>query len=403
MSHPDPQLELERTFRLMDVADEIRRQHRRISAHLEASDREKIKAHLLERYRAMGHQADPTLIDEAIGLVLAQRHRFRPATDGFQLKLARLYVQRGRVARLVGIPLLIIVAVIGTVNLANNAIEGRKLRESEKVVETRVLDFLRQERATRTRAEQLAADLARASVSAAGTESVTDLLNRADSRLDEAERFLGEFAPRGVPDHAITPGNHPEVARQLVLLEASLRESERFLSQGEDQLAAESSLAESEAAVQRVYSQISDIVLESEAAAEASRIYAEARSYLNAGDLAKVREALTELQAIYDQLDQEYTLVVVRGRERDNTRHYLIVQALGPDQTPLSLRIRSEETQQVEEVAEWGERVSKDTYDRIATDYREDNVIDDRIFGEKRRGYREPERRYPDLGQITRY
>lgn len=291
MGYEDAQLELERTFRLMDVADEIRRQHRRISAHLENSDRERIKSELLERYRGMGHQADPALIDEAIGIVLAQRYRFQAPAAGFRLRLARLYVLRGRIARRVGIPAALLAALILIITVSGRVADRARNAEAAEVAE----------------------------------------------------------------------------------------------------------------ALQRVYTQVRELAEDPAALAEAERLHEQGTSLLTSGKAREADERVDELSELREVLDQEYQLVILRGRERDDRRHYLIVQALDHRSNPLPVRIRNEETQEIEEVTEWGERVDRNLYERIAADYGEDNVIDDRIFGEKRRGYLEADRRYPDRGQITRY
>ena len=84
-------------------------------------------------------------------------------------------------------------------------------------------------------------------------------------------------------------------------------------------------------------------------------------------------------------------------------RHYLIVQAITDDGRSVSVKIRNEESGEFEEVTEWGERVSRQTYDNVARDYADDRVIQDNVFGQKRRGFLEPERRYESTGQITRW
>jgi hypothetical protein len=286
---PEP-IDLEKTLRMMDVADEMRRRRQRVEEHLEASDREKIRQHLLEQYRAMGHEANPSLLDEAIDTVLSQQQRFRRPEPGVGLRLAELYVRRGELVRKVGVPL---VALFVLALAAGAAIRGVHLVRSGR------------------EAHQV--------------EQIEQLTGRAD-----------------------------------VLLQA-----------------------------------IRDFAQDPEAVSQAEALFGEVRRGRAGG--------VQDLSDLYERLNQEYTMVITSGRERDRVRHYLIVQAIGPNRRPLSVKIRNEETGGIEEVTEWGERVEKEIYDRVARDYEDNNVVDDNLFGRKRRGFLEPERRYPLLGQITRW
>lgn len=288
-------LDLERTLRLMDVADALRRQQRRVTEHLEVSDREKIRAHLLQRYREMGHQADPALIDEAIDIVLSQRYRFQEPAEGLRLKLAMLYVNRGRWLRRRVLPVLVVLAV---------AIVG--------VLVVRTVG---------------------------------------DLRAAQEERRGAQYAAQAT----------------------------------------------------ELYERITDVAAEDAARARASQLYEQALSAARSGQVARLEEIVEELAALDRTLAQVYTIVIVRGRERDNARHYLIVQALDAQDRPLTMRIRNQETGDVQEVVEWGERVTEEIYRRVEQDYRQDKVIDDNIFGRKLRGHLDVERIHPDLGQITEY
>jgi hypothetical protein len=291
----ESQIDLERTLRLMDVADEIRRQRRRVTEHLEVSDREKIRDHLLKRYKEMGHEADPALIDEAIETVLSERYRFEEPEGGLGLKLARLYVNRGRLLRRRVLPVVLVLGLIVVVALGLRGFQQRRAGEEESNIESY-------------------------------TAQVTELRGRIEG------------------------------------------------------------LAQEDAARDR-----------------ARQLHEEARTEIRSKDLNGLRDAAEQLSELQETLKQEYTLVILRGRERDGTRHYLIVQALDSQDRPVRVRIRNQETGKVESVLEWGERVSEDVYRRVERDYREDNVIDDNVFGRKLRGYLESERKYPDLGQITEY
>ena len=290
--------ELEKTLRMMDVADQIRRTRQRIEEHLAENDREAIRQQLLARYRAMGHDADPALLDSAIDTVLAQQNRFRPAIPAVGTRLAHLYVRRRQLARTVGVPLLAVVLVAA---LVTAAVFG-----------------VRSARAART------------------------------ARNEQRIERMVEIA-----------ASHVERVRE--------------------------------------------IAQDPQAVALAEGYQADAQRSAAAGDGRRVEAATRSLRDLLDRLEQEYTLIIVRGRERDNVRHYLIVQAVTDDGRTVRVPIRNEESGHTEEVTEWGERVAREVYDRVARDYAEDRVIDDNVFGRKRRGFLEPERAIASSGQITRW
>ncbi len=282
----------------MDVADELRRRRLAIEEHLEASDRDTLRAGLIDRYREMGHDADPRLLEEAIDTVRSQQHRFCPPRPGAGLTLATLYVRRAELARRVLTPLL-------ALSLAGALVAGAAIG-------------VRSWRADREANQQ---------------QQTAALADRAASLLAEVRA----------------------------------------------------------------------VALEPATVAMAEALSADAQRALAAGDDDRIEHATRQLAELVERLQQEYTLVITRGRERDGVRHYLIVQARGPDQQPVRVQIRDEETGDLDMVSEWGERVDKRIYDQVAADYADNQVIDDHVMGQKRRGLLEPEARFSSIGRITQW
>jgi hypothetical protein len=290
--------ELAKTLRMMDVADEIRRTRQRIEEHLADNDRETIRKQLLDRYRAMGHEADPNLLDAAIDTVLAQQNRFRPAVPGLGTRLATLYVRRAYWRRTLGVLLLILTVLVAGGLAVRSGV--RSAREGRA-----------------TRAEQ-----------------------RVEKRVASAASML---------------------------------------------------------------ERLREIAQEPKAVALAENHHADALQAAAAGDRQRLGAATDSLRDLLDQLEQAYTMIIVRGRERENVRHYLIVQAVTESGQAVRVKIRNEESGAVDEVSEWGERVTREVYDSVSRDYADDRVIEDNVFGHKRRGFMEPERLFASTGQITRW
>ena len=113
--------------------------------------------------------------------------------------------------------------------------------------------------------------------------------------------------------------------------------------------------------------------------------------------LGNVYEKLASLES---RLNEEYTLTVVSGENQqsatrrdfeddDGTRvsgYYLVVQALDSNGKPLKREILNREKNERKTVETWAELVPKEVYDRLATDKKEDGVLNETVFGRKIRG-----------------
>ncbi|MDK9695715.1 MAG: DUF6384 family protein [Siculibacillus sp.] len=115
-------------------------------------------------------------------------------------------------------------------------------------------------------------------------------------------------------------------------------------------------------------------------------------------DATGAKAAIGDLDGLTATLREAYEVRIVarndlrsgvffspRGGATD-TRHYLIVEAVGSGGRALERTITSESDQTTSNVTMWGQRVPKSTYDQVAADKRDDNVIQNTRLGEKRRG-----------------
>jgi hypothetical protein len=66
--------------------------------------------------------------------------------------------------------------------------------------------------------------------------------------------------------------------------------------------------------------------------------------------------------------------------------YYLIVEAIGEDGRPIRRSITSEEDQTTERVTRWGVRVPENVYNAVATDARDDGIVQNKLVGTKERG-----------------
>jgi len=134
------------------------------------------------------------------------------------------------------------------------------------------------------------------------------------------------------------------------------------------------------------------------------------------GDRAGAQAAVEGLVAIRDTLRREYTLRVINTpNERSGfwtfpeinteaTNYYLIVEAVTPDGTTLSLPVLNEENNQVETVSRWGVRVPEGVYRAAEADKTDDGIIQRNVVGLKQYGFLEVDYVVPvSGGSLTRW
>ena len=164
-----------------------------------------------------------------------------------------------------------------------------------------------------------------------------------------------------------------------------------------------------EAEVGRLHAAVLAEAVEELAVERADDLRRSADAQIAVRDADGLEESAASYRQLVGRLAAEYRMVILGGvwryhTELDGVRnYYLRVQAVGADGQQVPVTIREEEQGRTERVTEWGERVPKEVYDRVAADRQDNGIIDDDDFGFKRRGFLTAERNYENLGQITRW
>lgn len=147
-----------------------------------------------------------------------------------------------------------------------------------------------------------------------------------------------------------------------------------------------------------------------QAVTDANAIRTRGKALAGEGNRAGALQAIADLTALRETLRSEYTLRIyskegersafwrVPDSNPDATNYYLIVQAIGPDGTPLTMPITNEETGKTESVALWGVRVPESTYRTVENDKRDDGIIERATLGLKEYGFLAPDYAMPVLG-----
>jgi hypothetical protein len=175
--------------------------------------------------------------------------------------------------------------------------------------------------------------------------------------------------------------------------------------------------------VDRLAAAIRKISSEPDVERDVAAVVASAAAARETSDMGKLDELASQLQALREALELEYTLTIINNPgERSATQRvwtdergsrssgfFVLVAARDPQGNAVSVPIENRETGRVERVNRWGEQIPEKVFDRLAADKQADGVLDERAFGVKRRGVRQLEVTLPDdngvplkrQGQIT--
>jgi len=142
---------------------------------------------------------------------------------------------------------------------------------------------------------------------------------------------------------------------------------------------------------------------------EAEQLYNSAQAALRVGDQRAAKASLAALTDLRSRLEQTYRLDIVTkpgelsalwrtARNSSTHNYYIIVEATDNTGKPVQVKVRNEESDKQESVSKWAVRVDDRVYHQIRKDKQDDGIIQGKRFGEKRRGYLEPDYNYPTRG-----
>jgi len=154
--------------------------------------------------------------------------------------------------------------------------------------------------------------------------------------------------------------------------------------------------------IEVMHAQVMEIAKGDRAREVADQHLALAKAALRSEDNDAAKMELAALEAMRDTIELAYTLRVVNRpgqrsgvwREPDVNRsaknYYLIVEAVGADGRVIKVPITSEEDRKTKVVDQWGLRVEKKTFERVARDKQDNGIIERDRVGYKSPGYLEP-------------
>jgi hypothetical protein len=171
-------------------------------------------------------------------------------------------------------------------------------------------------------------------------------------------------------------------------------------------------------ALRQAHAEVLAIATDAAAKQKADQLLADAEREIRAANRAGAAKIKGDLASLREELTREYTLTIVsrpgepsvvwrrppRKLQSEAKNYYLIVEAVALDGRKLSLPIRNEETGETETVTRFGVRVPEVVYEAVVKDKRNDGIVQNNIFGVRRRGSLAVEYKMPfEGGFITKW
>ena len=406
----------------MDVVDTLR--HRRLLVERELlSDQrdEKLIDRLREIYRSQGMEVTDEVLQAGVEALREERFSYRPPRKSLAVRLAHIYVQRGKWGLRGGIVLVGVLLIwLGYAFFVSGPAKQR-LQEQVAALNSDIS-------ATTERIQALEQEANRIESALDGyTDGVpAEYLKVADTKLTGAKTAaqqadaLIDSANRLNQEANLNGGNFSErsarMGEKLQQQQALVNQLDQTLKQARALLSDIDSLKIFPAQLTQMKESVLASAREKEAAKLANQYFDSGMGALRGGQISQAEEALAGLRGLNSQLLQSYSLVVVSregeqsgvwrvpDRNPNARNYYLIVEAIDGDGNPLSMTITNEEDGSRVQTQKWGLRVSERVYRRIAADKSDDGIIQGRRIGEKRRGYLNPEYLVETSGDaITRW
>ncbi|MBC8117406.1 MAG: hypothetical protein H7062_23660, partial [Candidatus Saccharimonas sp.] len=163
--------------------------------------------------------------------------------------------------------------------------------------------------------------------------------------------------------------------------------------------------AELEKSVREMTDRIRAVSRDAEIPREVDRLLRELDVMKQQLDVKSLTELSRLTTSLLNQLNEAYEVhIVSRPNEKSGidryfedaegkrvSGFYVIVEARDGSGNAIPRRVRNGETQQLEQVTRWAERVPQEIYDRIKADKKADGVLNETLFAVKQRGYQNEE------------
>ena len=409
-------IELNEIMLAMDVVDTLRHQQSLVDRELGTDDHDQaLIAKVRKIYADQGLAVSDDVIASGVKALREERFTYTPPKKSFQLTLAHLYVHRGRWAKRGALLLAALLVVYLVYQLAVVAPQKRSRQKAAQAINLRIDQQQDQISVAKERLARLNQSLIKAKEAGLHKASVasTGLFDQTERDISAAREKVQALEKLGIKTRV--DGN--QLAANGATVTARLDERKELISALNVHLdnaeKTGKSLAELKILPEKLINQRDRVISEAQqndARRQAETLYNDAMAALERGDVTAAQTGYNLLQQLYDQLVQEYELRIVsregvrsgiwRVPEKNpNARnYYVIVEAVTADGKSLELPITSEEDGKTHTVKQWGLRVKESVFEQIKRDKMDNGIIDNNVFGLKKRGYLQPRYLIPTTG-----
>jgi len=409
-------IELNEVMLAMDVVDTLRHQQSLVDRELGTDDHDQaLIAKVRKIYADQGLEVADGVIASGVKALREERFTYAPPKKSFQLTLAHLYVHRGRWARRGAV---LLAALLVVYLVYQFAVVAPQKRSRQKVAHDINLRIDRQgdqisvakERLARLNQSLIKAKEAGLHKASAASTGLFDQIERDIAVAREKVQALEKLGIKTRVDVNQAAEKGDSVTGRLDQRKELISALGVHLDNAEK---AATALDELKILPEKLIHQRDRVISEAQqkdVGRQAETLYTDAMTALGRGDVAAAQHGYALLQQLYDQLVQEYQLRIVSRegvrsgvwrvpQNNPNARnYYVIVEAVTADGKRLAVPVTSEEDGKTQTVKEWGLRVKASVFEQIKRDKMDNGIIDNNVFGLKKRGYLQPRYLIPTTG-----
>ena len=414
-------IELNEIMLAMDVVDTLRHQQSLVDRELGTDDHDQaLIAKVRKLYADQGLEVSDEVIASGVKALREERFTYTPPKKSFQLTLAHLYVNRGRWAKRGALLLAALLMVYLAYQFFIVAPQKRSRQKAAQAINLRIdrqQDQISVAKARMARLNQSVTETKQAGTYKA-TAAARGLVDQATRDISAAREKVQALEKLEIKTHidGSKAGNVDTLTGRLDQREELISTLGLHLNKAEKAFAA---IDELKILPEKLANQRDRVLSEArqdDARSQAQKFYNDALTALGRGDVTAAQNGYALLQQLYDQLVQEYQLRIVSRegvrsgiwrvpQNNPNARnYYVIVEAVTTDGKRLAVPVTSEEDGKTHTVKQWGLRVKASVFEQIKRDKLDDGIINNNVFGLKKRGYLQPQYLIPTTGSaITQW
>ena len=403
----------------MDVVDTLRHHRSIVETELNEEARERA---LIERVRSIyenqGIDVPDEVIRKGVEALKADRFTYKPPERTFAVRLAGIYVRRGKIAKVGAILLALAGGAWGTIAYGNH----KRDKALVQGFAARLDDHAQRERSVEARLDETSRQLDAIGADARPAQIHVIAANARDLLRQTRERVTAWQAKREALSAQAYPDHRDRLDKRLTARRTFLKAVEGDAQKLGTQLAeitglrrafraGEAAQADVAAGLKRVDVLIRALPeLAPDIIAEVQHLRDGAQTNLDAGRVGDAKSQLRELNWLLGVLDQAYELRIVSRRGEKSgmarippgqtrvTNFYIIVEAVGPDGRVRALEFKNEEDQSIVKSRRIAIRVPQAVYQAVKADKVDNGIVDKNVFGSKRRGQRGPTYHFETAG-----